>query len=161
VTEPPETEEPTGAGEVVVVQRWCKKMSATDALRNKGHEIGNIRLTKARHDIEFLTFFRTVLFDNADWTKSTDINGNPVESAQVDFDVRINGNHLGSRTLEVSHAPHRESGQANHASVLYWGAEIRKLLREKSYVGHWIVIERSEDGRFTLTVQPDEPDWAP
>lgn len=156
--EPAETPE---TGQVVTSRRWCKRMSATDALQNAGHNIGNIRLTKARHDIDSLTFFRTILFDNADWTHSTDINGNPVESARVDFDVRINGNHLGNRTLEVSHAPHRESGQKNHASVLYWGTEIRNLLRATSYVGHWIVIERSADGRFTLTVQPDKPAWAP
>lgn len=161
VTAPEEVAETPETAQVVSVQRCCKKMSATDALQNAGHIIGNIRLTKARHDIDFLTFFRTILFDNAHWTQSTDINGNAVESAQVGFDVRINGSHLGHRTLEVSHAPHRESGQKNHASVLYWGTEIRKLLRKTSYVGHWIVIARSEGGRFTLTVQPDEPDWAP
>jgi len=55
------------------------------------------------------------------------------------------------RTLKVDHAPHRESGQSNHASVLHWGP-LAPVLRETNYSGYTLTLERLADDSYRLDI---------
>jgi hypothetical protein len=46
-------------------------------------------------------------------------------------------------------------------TVLAWGGRINRILTSQSHVDHWVVIERAADGTFKLTIQRDQPPWAP
>jgi len=143
--------EGTGA---VGVARWTKVLPASDAQHPpspNSNPLGNMRLTKAGHQIEWLTWFRHELFGPAAWHDETDRKGNPIEVAEIPFAVTIAGEPLGVRTLKVDHAPHRESGQSNHASVLHWGP-LAPVLRETNYSDYTLTLERLADDSYRLDI---------
>lgn len=148
----------TVAGEPAVVRRWRKQMARTDAQQAApgSNPTGNLRLTAARNPIDWRTFFRRDLFADVDWRAQEDRRGNRTEVASVEFDVSIRGVSLGTRTLTVDHAPHRQSNQDNHVTVLHWG-ELSETLRATSYVDDYVVLERLEDGRYRLRITEADP----
>ena len=142
------------AGSVPVLV-WHKRLAATDAQHQTGNPTGNLRLTKARQynqqDIPHTTWFRISLFGTAAWSQSVDGNQNQIEVAVVRFDVTIMGASYGGIDLEVDHAPHRISDQANHATVLHWGP-LEEVLRATDYTGRMLSILLMSDGSFRLEI---------
>lgn len=133
-------------------RKWSKVLPAGDAQHPpSGNPTGNLRLTKAGHDIDWLTWFRTDLFRPAAWRTATDVNGNAIERATIPFDVTINGLALGTKELEVTHAPHRESGQSNHTTVLRWGP-LLGVLQEQDYTRFTVSLERMSNGSYRLDI---------
>jgi len=103
-------------------QRWEKKLTATDAQRQKGNPTGDIRLTQAGWEVDGkaisqTTYFRYDLFGGFEWSNK----GEKVEEASVPFDVRILGDNYGINELIVSHKPTGEAGQHNYTTGLQWG----------------------------------------
>lgn len=140
------------------IKRWTKQMTLTDAQHpNTGNPTGNLRLTKANHDINWKRWFRDDLFGLIDWRPDTDSKGNPTEKAEVEFDTTIDGVFHGRQSLIVDHAPHREAGQANVPTILHWGETIGALLRQTNYAGYFVVIERAADGTYRLEIAPEPP----
>jgi len=142
------------AANAVPVETWNKVLPRGDAQqqRSSGTNItGNVRLTKAGHDIEWTTWFRQTLFGPAAWRTDHDVNGNPIERADIPFQVTIDGVSFGTVGLEVTHAPHRESGQANHTTVLRWG-QLLETMRATDYTDHTLTLERMSDGSYRLDV---------
>jgi hypothetical protein len=136
------------------VARWTKVLPASDAQHPpspNSNPLGNMRLTKAGHQIDWLTWFRHELFGPAAWQNETDRKGNPIEVAEIPFAVTIAGESLGVLTLRVDHAPHRESGQSNHASVLHWGP-LAPILRETNYSDYTLTLERLVDDSYRLEI---------
>lgn len=156
--EPPEPAGPEPAERHRVVRRWTKRLARSDAQQpNVGsNPTGNLRLTQAGHSIDWRTFFRDDLFVTAPWSSSRDNQGNRIEIAQVQFEVVIRGRPIGVRELMLDHGPHRESGQANHVTVLHWGA-LMPILQGTSYIGDYVVIERLANDGFRLEIRPDAP----
>lgn len=145
---------PTGAP--IAVATWTKVLPASDAQHPPSagsNPLGNVRLTKAGHAIDWLTWFRHDLFGPAKWKKGKDRNNNDVETAAVVFDVTIAGKSQGLISLRVDHAPHRESKQANHATVLHWGP-LGPLLRATDYTGYVLTLQRMSDGSYRLDISP-------
>lgn len=127
---------------------WTKVLRKTDAQHPpspNSNPVGNLRLTKSRHEIDWLTWFRREMFGAENWSTEVDRNGNPIEIATVRFEVTIEGHSLGPMDLRVDHAPHREEGQANHATVLHWGP-LSPVLRAHDYSGHTLTLERLPEG---------------
>jgi hypothetical protein len=138
------------------VEIWTKKLPASDAQQPpspNSNPLGNLRLTKSSHEIEWLTWFREEMFGAENWTDGLDRMGNPIQTATVSFAVTIDGQSHGSVDLVVDHAAHREEEQSNHATVLHWGT-LLPILRESDYTGYMLTIQRMADGSFRLDLSP-------
>lgn len=104
---------------------WHKTLTATDAQEQAGHPTGDVRLAQAGYEIDQTTYFRNEVFGAANWTATTNSGGKLVETADIDFDVTILGEHLGRHTLTVSHKPSGEAGQGNYTSNIRWGGLVK------------------------------------
>lgn len=145
-----------------IVLRWCKQLSASDALQTGTgtHPTGKLRLGQAGHDIDQATWFRQVMFGSQKWV--TSIRGaKQYEESHVPFNVRVKGARFGRMTLLIDHAPHRAANQRNVVTVLSWGAEIGQWLRRNSQVGKWVSIELDDRGEYWLRINEQRPRWAP
>lgn len=153
---PPPAPPVRSGGAAVPVASWTKVLTASDAQHPPNpasNPLGNVRLTKAKHPIPWLTWFRRDLFGPARWRKRKDRNGKTIEIATVRFAVTIAGKSYGAVELVVDHAPHRESGQANHATVLHWGP-LGSVLRSSDYSDHVLTLQRMSDGSYRLDIAP-------
>jgi hypothetical protein len=133
---------------------WTKVLSASDAQHppsSGSNPLGNVRLTQAGHRIDWLVWFRRDLFGPAKWTLGKDSRGNSTETAMVPFAVTIAGKSHGAIELQVDHAPHRESAQHNHATVLHWDT-LGPVLRATDYSGHVLTLQRLSDGSYRLDI---------
>lgn len=140
-----------------VVASWSKRLSHADAqqpTRPGTNPIGNLRLTKAGHDIDHRTWFREELLRSAAWVSGQDSHGNPIEEATLPMDVTVGGVSLGTEDLRVSHAEHREAAQRNVLTVLHWGSTLGPLLRGTDYTGHTVTIQHLDDDSFRLRIEP-------
>jgi PLD-like domain len=136
------------------VMTWTKVLTASDAQHPPGsgsNPLGNMRLTQAKNEIDWLTWFRHDLFGSAAWSERKDQNGNTIEIATVPFLVTIAGKEHGVVKLSVDHAPFRESGQSNHATVLHWDS-LAPTLRRTNYKGRVLTLRRMSDGTYRLDI---------
>jgi hypothetical protein len=67
--------------------------------------------------------------------------------------VTVAGVALGQITLQLTHAPHRESGQSNHTTVLRWGL-LLPTMHATDYTKHTVTITRLSNGTFALDISP-------
>ena len=148
------------AGKVVL--RWCKRLSASDALQTSSgtHPTGKLRLGRAGHDIDQNTWFRHVMFGSQTWISVTR-GTRRYEAAHIQFNVKIGSARPSKKTLLVDHAPHRAAGQHNVVTVLSWGTEMAQWLREHSQTGNWVSIEQDDQGEYWLRLRAQAPAWAP
>lgn len=147
---------PASAGSQVA-RRWFKKLPNSDAQQPQtGNPTGALRLTKAGHDIDWRTYFRQVFFAGQNWQSTQSQHGQPLDYANVTFDVVVDGHDLGKHTLRVDHAPHREQGQANVPTDLKWGSLAPTLLAT-DYHDYWVVLERFNTGAYRLEITPLDP----
>ena len=144
------------------VLRWCKKLSASDALQTASgtHPTGKLRLARAGHDIDQNTWFRRELFGAQTWV-AVSRRGKDCEEAHIPFNVKVPNQRLRKQSLLVDHAPHRAAGQHNVVTVLSWGSRLGRWLREHGQAGSWITIELDDRGEYWLRIQPAAPDWVP
>ena len=149
--------EPRDAARGQIVLRWSKRLSASDVNKNARHIRNLMSLTKAKL-IDDLDYFRNVFFSDADW-QSTTIRGHSAEIARVRFEVKLPSTRRQSYTLEIVHAPHRESGQHNYHTSIRWGPLGSMLHRKRGlgFTGHWCVLEKRDTGEYNLTISPNEP----
>jgi len=137
--------------------RWSKRLPASDAQRPPQvdtNPTGNVRLTKAGHPIDWTSFFRNKLFGDATWTPETTSDK---ETTTIDFRVTILGQDRGKYPLMISHVPHRESGQANHTTVLHWDA-LSIVLAEQDFTDHYLTLELLSNGEYHLSLSDVPPD---
>lgn len=148
------TSAPSGGGAPTVVAWWDKKLPAGDAQQQPNpntNPTGNLRLTQAKHPIDWRTWFRNVFFAGAAWVADSDSNGNAIERTTVPMDVTIFGISMGTMHFDVTHAKHRESGQANHTTVLHWG-QLMPTLQATDYTGDTVTLSRLSDGTYRLDI---------
>ncbi len=153
---------PPDAELTVVHHRWCKELRRSDAqqVRADTNPTGKLRLAKAKFAIEHQTYFREVFFGGESWA-GVERRKTLYEECSVPFHCTVHGVDLGEQVLRIDHAPHRVAKQNNVPTVLSWGPKLGRHLRENSEVGNWVLLERHEDGAFSLTITDDQPDWAP
>jgi len=150
-----------GYTEVVRVPhlRWCKRLPRNDA-QQPSNPNSNVRgilgLSQAGFSISIGTYFRDQFFGLADW-----VDAGEKEECHVLFDVDFPGRAREQRVLKISHKSSREADQANISTHLHWGHDLIAWLRANSQVGNWVVLERHEDGTYSLAITEERPDWAP
>lgn len=161
--EPPERESepfepaPVRARRSNVVLRWCKRLSASDALQTTGgtNPTGKLQLGRAGHDID-----QTL---GSGMSCSAARHGSPPRTAPsatrpLTFNSTSRwGGRPSRKTLLVDHAPHRAAGQHNVVTVLSWGPEIARWLRARSQTGNWVSIELDDRGEYCATALGRSP----
>ncbi|QDU67313.1 phospholipase D family protein [Engelhardtia mirabilis] len=142
--------------------RWCKRLKRSDAQQVPAgtNPTGKLRLAQARFPIDQQRYFREEFFGDATWAE-VERRGTLYEECSVPFSVSIHGVDLGEQVLRVDHASHRVADQNNVPTVLGWGPVLGRHLREHSEVDNWVVIERHEDGTYSLAITDQRPGWAP
>lgn len=140
-----------------IVLRWSKRLSRSDVNKNARHIRNLMSLTKAGL-IRDLGFFRNTFFSGEAWGAAT-ISGHPSEIADVEFNVKLPGKRTRRFTLQVVHAPHRESGQHNYHTSIRWGrlGKVLRAARGSGYAEFWAVLEKHDTGEYSLTIAADEP----
>jgi hypothetical protein len=135
-----------------VTKRWFKLLDGTAAQQPPGaktNPTGNLRLSQEDFAIDHTKYFRQVFFAGLAW------NPRPkdprFDTVHVPMSVSLDGVPQGVMDFEISHAPHRLSGQGNVTTVLHW-KPLSATLRATSYVGRFVTLERRDDGTFALTI---------
>jgi hypothetical protein len=147
-----------GAGPLHPVRSWCKQMSKADAQHPTGaksNPTGNLKLTKAKHDIDKNTYFRHDMFGYANWEGVATESGTR-ERALVEFDTVIDGTRIGPIALMIDHQESRIAGQSNIPTWLHWG-ELMPHLRDTNYTGAWVIIQELSNGSHALTITWVDP----
>lgn len=144
-----------------IAARWTKKMTRSDCgqPRARSHTTGALRFSKAGHPIDQKRWFREVLFSDATW--NPDPTRPDREQAQVRFDATIDGISVGTHVLHLKFDPTRGdpargARQSNFTTDLKWGS-LTPVMISTDHVGHWVSIERLEDGSFRLIVEQTLP----
>ncbi len=137
-----------------IARRWFKQLDNTAAQQVKSansNPTGNLRLSQEDAPVDHKVYFRDDFFGGLPWTPT---DGKESEQEViVRFQTWIDGQDHGMQDLRISHDPRRIAGQGNVPTVLHWGP-IGKILRETNYVGHFINLERTENGDFFLIISP-------
>lgn len=141
-----------------IVDRWFKRLDRSGAQQppQAGTNVtGVLRLTQSGFPIDWRTYFRNSLFGAARWRPRT-VSGRPGEETTIAFEVTIDARYVGRHSLAISHASHREAGQANVTTVLHWGS-LMPMLRASNHTGYWVVLSRTSDRRHQLSIQRQRP----
>lgn len=150
---------PTSPG-ALVIKRWWKKMSASDAQKppNPNSQVtGNLRLSQARHPIDHKIYFREEFFMDANWIQA-DPNDPTYEMCYVEMDVTIGGEHLGKNAFRIDYKPSRIAAQNNVPTVLKWGGVLGNRLRHEDHAQEYVVLERLRDDSARITIQAEKPE---
>ena len=154
---PETTKAVTPVGRIVL--RWSKKLSKSDVGKNAKHPRNLMSLPTGRSPFAHAPdYLRKVFFAGADWLPAN-ISKQPSEIAKIEFITKLPKGKTKKVTLEVVHAPHRESGQHNYRTSVRWGllgGELQKA-RGIGYTGFWAVIEKHDTSEYSLTITADEP----
>lgn len=138
--------------------RWSKRLTKSDAQRKpSGNQRGSITLVRSSYPIDAQRYFRYNFFSNVAWTAGTTQTGEIREAAIVPFDVTLLDKKLGVRQILITHAPNRESGQANYTSLLHLHPELTPYFTKTNVTGKWLDLERLSDGSYVLRIQDAPP----
>ena len=143
-----------------IVLRWSKKLSPSDVNKLKtGHARNLLSLVKAKSGID-LSWFRNVFFADAAWVrKEPGKGGGFEETTRLRFKVKLPAKKLREIELEVGHAPHRGPKQEYYSYIKWEGWLSEELQRKagKGYAEHWVLLEKDDGGRYSITIAADEP----
>lgn len=147
---------------VAIAARWCKQLRSSDAQQVQAgtNPTGKLRLAQSRFDIDQTIYFRDEFFGDGEWIQ-VDRRGTIYEEVHIPFYVSRHGSEPQPITLQVDHAPHRVADQRNVPTVLGWGPELGRWLRDNDQTGSWVLLEKDLNGHYWLSIQSDRPDWAP
>jgi hypothetical protein len=144
----------------LVIKRWWKKMSPSDAQKPpnpNSQATGNLRLSKARHPVDHKIYFREDFFVDAHWIQ-VDPDDPAYEMCYVEMDVIIDGEHLGKNAFRIDYKPSRIAAQNNVPTVLKWGGVLSNRLRHEEHAREYVVLERLQGGSTRITIQAAEPE---
>jgi HKD family nuclease len=138
--------------------RWWKKLSKSDAMQKPAgsHQRTGVVLNKAGHKIDQKIWFRDELFASVTWSGETGSTGKAKESAEIPFDVWVDGKSRGNYSLRADHATNRVQGRSNSPTYLYWSG-MRQIVDRADYAGWWLELARLTDGAFRLRLLRDAP----
>ncbi len=137
--------------------RWFKKITVSDAQRKpSGNQRGGITLVAAGFPIDTQTYFRTSFFKDADWVKGKTRTNKELDTASVRMKTSVLGKDMGVLSFNVTYAPNRQSDQANYTSVLHLGPLAKEFSRHDMSL-KWLLLERSANGTYSLTITDKKP----
>ena len=140
---------------------WSRQLDHTAAQQKKGPTTSlthNLRLGKARHNIDKNTYWRKDFFSTTVWR--ADPSKPNEEYTLVDIDVFIYGVPFGTKQFRIDHNLGRVAGQNNVPTVLKW-EPMEAYLRANNHVGDWVLLERRTDDTFALRIESQDPGTAP
>lgn len=135
-----------------VQRRWVKPLDNTAAqqVRSPGsNPTGNLRFSQESAAIDHKVYFRDDFFGGLPWTPRDGRDSE--QEVVVGFRTWIDGVDHGVQDLRLSHDPRRIAGQGNVPTLLHWG-DLGPLLRQTSYVGWYVSVERTVDGEYNLVI---------
>jgi HKD family nuclease len=143
----------TGSPGAIVIKRWFKVLSNSDAQQRgtpSTQTTGNLKLTQARHPIDHKSYFRSDFFAPLKWT------GRGVkEEATLQLEVYVDTQPLGTMQVRVDHVESRVSGQGNVATWLHWD-DLGRYLQGNNHAGDVVTIEYLSNGDYRLTIANSE-----
>jgi hypothetical protein len=136
---------------------WSKKLTVSDAHRKpaSSHQRNYVALSKAGHDIDWRTWFRTHLFGSLTWTQAPMRSGKTKEVAIVPFEVFVDGSRIGAYDVLVDHTPARISGQRNTPTYLNWSS-LLPVIKARDFRDWWLELARMPDGSYRLALTPTQ-----
>ncbi|MBE3079570.1 phospholipase D-like domain-containing protein [Clavibacter michiganensis] len=141
-----------------VQRRWFRVMDNTAAQQKKSANsklTGNLRLTQGGLPIDHRTYFFADLFGGMPWAPMS--KKKSASEVLVMMSCVVDGQDLGVLDIRISHDMGRVSGQGNVPTVLHWGPKLGEILKAKSYIGYYVILERSRRDEFTLTLSKSKP----
>ena len=133
---------------------WSKRLTDSDAQQDtEGGKMPFLRFTKEGTNHDHRTWFRDVFFADAEWTPSTSQRARPIEEAKVDVRVVILGDDLGIRRMRLDHDPARAENHSAPTTHLHYDNKTRTVLESMNLTGRVVVVERADDGEYSLEVQ--------
>ncbi len=147
----------------VVLFRWCKRLSKSDVNKNARNERNLMSLVKGPRGqnqvMDDLDNIRSLMLVNSDWDQIR-VKDEPAESVVINVLCCIDGHEPTFEELEVVHAPHRESGQANYHTCIRWNSRLARLFRNANQdgcSGYWAVLEKNNLELITPTIARSAP----
>jgi HKD family nuclease len=135
-----------------IQRRWIKQLDNTAAQQVKSpgsNPTGNLRFSQETAGIDHKVYFRDDFFGGLPWAPR---DGKETEQeVVVGFRTWIDGVDHGVQNLRLSHDPRRIAGQGNVPTLLHWGG-LGPLLRQTSYVGMYVNVERTVDGEYNIVI---------
>ena len=141
---------------------WKKRLSRTDAQRQKGNQTGDIRLTQAKFQhrgkvIDHTKYFREHVFGDGDWREVTFSGKIDREVATFVFNVTIGGEKKGTFLMDISHKPSGEASQRNYTTGLRWGPVFMSYLMNQADVSGMVLnMFKLENGRFEIVISEED-----
>lgn len=131
---------------------WSKVLTRSDAQRKpSGNDRGSITLVRGRRHRDTQRYFRHDLFATAAWMSSSTRTRRPSEHADIEFDATVLGASLGTISLRVTYAAHREAAEGNYTSLLHLGP-LAPHFRSQDMTGRLIRIDRTASG-YSLAIE--------
>lgn len=140
-----------------MVLRWSKKLSRTDAQQpTGGYPVPYLRFTcsGSPHDTQF--WFRDVFFSSLVWRNSV-FGQHPVEEADVAVEVTIHANNMGIRQMTLTYDAGRRANNNTPTTYLHYDPQTVNDLRNNNFTDDWVVLERTPQGHFHLSIQAVAP----
>jgi HKD family nuclease len=141
---------------------WQKhNLPSSDAQQVKGDTkiTGALRLGQAEYRvagklIDKNTYFRQDIFGELNWVDAPRTYNTPIQETIAEFDIIIDNEYFGVFSLRISHDEGRISNQANITTIIHWGTEAIKILKENNVIGKRLSLYKPiEDGKpFTIEI---------
>lgn len=135
-----------------IQRRWVKALDNTAAQQVKSptsNPTGNLRFSQETAAIDHKVYFREDFFGGLPWTPRD--GKETKQEVVVGFRTWIDGVDHGICDLRLSHDPRRIAGQGNVPTLLHWG-DLGPLLRQTSYVGMYVSVERTVGDEYNLVI---------
>ena len=136
---------------------WSKKLSKSDAQQETRGGLMPFRFTQENCPGDQTTWFREVLFNDADWKDKT-WGKYQLEEADIKMSVSIQGEDLGQRDMILTHAERRSKNHNAPATHLNFDEVTKEYLQDNDMTGKEITISKDAlTGGFELVIQDSEP----
>lgn len=130
-------------------QQTIGKTNVTGVLR-----LGQADFKTDNKGINKNTYFKEDIFGHLDWVDTPRKNNSPLSETFAHFNLLIDNQDFGIFNLRMSHDPERISGQANVPTILHWGSDIIKILKNQSIIGKRLSLYKpfEESNIFTIAI---------
>ena len=140
-----------------------KRLSKTDAQRQKGNQTGDIRLTQARFIvggkvIDQTRYFREDIFGDCEWEQALKVQGlkrvySFREKTHAKFRIVIEEEGEWNLILEIAHKPSGEAKQGNYTTGIRWGPLMSAFLEfDKDVTGFKLELFKLGSNEFELVI---------
>jgi len=132
--------------------KWSKVLTRSDARQETKGSKMPFRFTSGSPRRDQKKWFRYEFFSGLDWVPAKSKKGHSIEKAKVKMHVIIEGNDLGTRTMELDYTPIRTGNHSAPTTHLHYDNMTRTLLEKTNLAGHKVVVKR-ENEEFSFEIE--------